>query len=512
MKKLKLITAPIFYVNAKPHIGHLYSTVMADTLARYHRLNGFPALLSVGTDEHGLKVQQAALSAKMTPILFCDSISVKFRELFERADIHGSFIRTTEKRHDLAVKALWRKIEDNGFIYKGWHEGWYSISDESFVVEAQVEEKVVGGILGNYSKETGKKVEWLKEENYKFRLSLFKGALLNWIDKATVIYPESQRKVVMDQLRQQDLPDLSISRLKSRVSWGITVPGDDNHVVYVWLDALTNYLTNVGFPEKDFAWPPECHVIGKDILKFHAIYWPAFLMAAELSLPKKIISHGHWLINNRKMSKSDGNGVDTEFMMQKYGIETLRYFLMRDGGISIDPEFKEEMVSLRYKKDLAGQLGNLAMRSTSLKINPSGLIPNSLIINSSKDEQEILNLCNSLRNDVNELIEVGKIAEALAHISTLVAKINKYWSIVEPWRFEDTDANRKRLLNILYITCEGMRIVAILMQPVMPSTMLMLLDALRVPRDERSFDKAVIGGCSVRDRIVSRIPPLFPKL
>ena len=333
---------------------------------------------------------------------------------------------------------FWNEIEQAGYIYKGFHEGWYSVSDETFVPESQIEDVIRDGISIKVSKESGKVVEWTKEENYKFRLSAFKERLLEWLLKnPKVIVPSNQYKDILNQLKENELGDLSISRLRSKVSWGIPVPNDDHHVIYVWLDALTNYLTVTGYPfdnqnpaiqkkthptltlidnDNQSArnhlpdWPASWHIVGRDIIKFHAIYWPAFLMAANLPLPKKILSHGHWLVGNQKMSKSSGNGVDANQVLEKYGIDAIRYFLLRDGGISINPgtilyfsfvvnfiEFSMDTIMRRYKHDLAGQLGNLAMRATSLKINPTGKVPDSLATTASKEESEIMETCLHLR-------------------------------------------------------------------------------------------------------------------
>ncbi|KAJ3301771.1 methionyl-tRNA synthetase [Kappamyces sp. JEL0829] len=518
-KEVKYITAPIFYVNAQPHIGHLYTSVMADVMKRWYQLKGFETLYSVGTDEHGLKIQQAAQGAGKSPQLFCDEISEEFKKLFHRAKVEPTdYIRTSEDRHYAAVTALWKRLQDGGWIYKGYHEGWYSVSDETFVPESQIEERWTNGspqMTRQYSKESGKVVEWTREENYKFKLSAFQRPLIEWLEaNDETIVPPHHHRDILAQLKEGELQDLSISRLKSRVSWGIPVPGDPDHVIYVWLDALTNYLTVTGFPwkqEMPLAWPASWHIVGKDIIKFHAIYWPAFLMAANLPLPKRILSHGHWLVSNQKMSKSSGNGVDPYQLLDKYGVDAVRYFLLRDGGIAIDPEFSLETVMRRYKHDLAGHLGNLTMRSTSKKINPTGMVPDSYRSDlTNEDEQSILAMCGQLGATVDGYVEKGQFAEALSHITKLVAAINRYWSIVEPWHFKPDETDK--LQNVLYVSFEGIRIAAILLQPVMPAAASSVLDTLQVPLEERTYSHANLGKCSIRDRRVVPAKPLFPPI
>jgi methionyl-tRNA synthetase len=396
----KFITSPIFYVNSKPHIGHLYSATLADVFKRYWEFQGFHSMYSIGTDEHGLKIQQQAEREGLKPLELCDRITLEFKTLFDSTNVsYTDYIRTTEKRHEKAVHEIWNRLMDGGYIYKGYHEGWYSISDECFVPESQTYTETRDGKEVVLSKESGKPVEWTREENYKFKLNEFKARLLEWLEESpNAIVPPHAYREVLQHLKSPDLGDISVSRLKSRVQWGISVPNDPDHVVYVWLDALTNYLTVSGYPLKTQGWPATLHVVGKDILKFHAIYWPAFLMAAGLPLPKQILSHGHWLIQNQKMSKSSGNGVDPFLLIDHYGIDPIRYFLIRDGGITIDPEFSLATIWRRYKHDLAGHLGNLCMRCSSKKINPSGMIPTSVgSLPLLEEEKVILEMCRTVR-------------------------------------------------------------------------------------------------------------------
>eukprot|EP01119_Soliformovum_irregulare_P018736 TRINITY_DN5799_c0_g2_i1.p1 TRINITY_DN5799_c0_g2~~TRINITY_DN5799_c0_g2_i1.p1 ORF type:complete len:391 (-),score=71.39 TRINITY_DN5799_c0_g2_i1:920-2092(-) len=322
---VNLITTPIFYVNSSPHIGHLYSALIADCLARWNRIKGNDVLLTTGTDEHGMKIQQAAEKAGISPQEFCDNYSAEFQNLFQKANIsNDDFIRTTAPRHEKAVSEMWRRLRDKDLIYLGKYEGWYSVPDEAFLTEDQVTtiDDTVNGGFTKISIESGHRVDWVVEHNYRFKLEEFQQKLLHhYKTHPDTIVPNSKYNEVI-ALLSKGLPDLSISRIGSRVRWGLKVPDDPTQSVYVWLDALTNYLTVTGFPDEGFEkkWPAQYHVIGKDILKFHAIYWPAFLMGVGLPLPRKIVTHGHWTVNRVKMSKSLGNVISPETLFQEYGI------------------------------------------------------------------------------------------------------------------------------------------------------------------------------------------------
>ncbi|KAI8833045.1 Methionyl/Leucyl tRNA synthetase [Chytridium lagenaria] len=402
-----LITTPIFYVNAKPHIGHLYSAVLADVLKRWSVFRRVPCFLSTGTDEHGLKIQEASAKAGVDPGTFCASVSESFRGLFDRGNVsYDDYIRTAEPRHYAAVQHLWKKLEKSGYIYKGVHEGWYSISDETFFPETQVEKQFKkDGSTQMISKETGKVVEWSSEQNYKFRLSAFKEFLREWLkSNPEVIYPKAQYLNVLRAVEGDNaLSDISVSRPSSRLQWGIPVPQDPSQVIYVWLDALTNYLTVTGYPwesrneeVKAVAWPPKYHIVGKDIIKFHAIYWPAFLLAAGLELPQKIICHSHWLHNNEKMSKSLGNVVDPDELLKTYGSDVTRYFFIRDGSIEHDSEFSWASIDKRYR-ELGIHLGNLLSRCSGKKVNSNGSVPIVDFKSLDSEASIIMERCTSLR-------------------------------------------------------------------------------------------------------------------
>ena len=340
-KKPFYVSTPIYYVNDKPHLGHAYTTVACDAKARFHRLRGEPTQFLTGTDEHGQKLQRAAREAGMDPQAFCDMNSAKFRELWEKLDIsYDDYIRTTEERHIRGVQELWRRVEAAGDIYLGAYAGWYAVRDEAFYTESELTEAPGGVKLGP----TGAEVEWVEEPSYFFRLSKYAEPLLAHYEKNPLfVQPESRRNEVMSFVRG-GLKDLSLSR--TSFQWGIPVPGDEKHVIYVWFDALSNYLTAPGFDENGVRegspWPTDQHFIGKDILRFHAVYWPAFLLSAEVPLPGQVFSHGWWTVEGQKMSKSLGNAVDPHWLIEEYGVDAIRYFLLREIPFGLDGDFSPQ--------------------------------------------------------------------------------------------------------------------------------------------------------------------------
>ncbi|KAJ1719921.1 methionyl-tRNA synthetase [Coemansia erecta] len=526
------VTQPIFYVNSDPHIGHFYTAVLADTIKRYADMQGKLTKMSAGTDEHGLKIQQAAERAGKDPLEFCTQYSDRFRDL-QRASKASvtDFIRTTDAKHYRAVEHFWNVLVERGYIYKGEHSGWYAVSDEAFYTESQIEERLdeKTGIHRKVAIESGQPVEWVSEVNYKFKLTEFRDRLVDWIENnPDAVYPVIRRNEVLGWL-QSGLEDLSVSRPRSRQNWGIPVPGDSEHTVYVWIDALVNYATVDGYPwtDKPEFFPPDVQVVGKDIVRFHAVYWPALLMAAELPLPKRILAHAHWTMGSQKMSKSKGNVVDPFEAIKQYGVDPIRFFMIRNGGIANDGDYSSDEVMVRYKKDLAGQLGNLASRclSKALKADISKFAKiaqeqqdNNLV--SSRDT-DLRNVLIQIPNMVKQQFDKGEFGRGLGLIFDMLALANKHITDNEPWNLvksSDTDS-KCRVQVILFYSLEAVRIAATMMQPVMPEKTRAILQHLAIPPAASRWNDTQFG-CGWKDisadsmlgRPTSSISQLFPKL
>ena len=465
MSKNFYITTPIYYPSGKPHLGHAYSSIVADIFARFKKLEGYNVLFLTGTDEHGLKIQREAAKKQKSPKEFCDELSEKFRNLSKTLNLsNNDFIRTTEKRHFNSVEEIWNRLVKSGDIYLGKYSGWYSVSDEAYYDEDEIE--IIDG--KKISKVSGSKVDWVEEESFFFKLSSWTEKLLNhYNENKNFILPSSRKNEVINFVKK-GLKDLSVSR--TSFSWGIPVPNNKKHIIYVWLDALTNYLSAINFPNindkkyKDF-WPANIHIIGKDILRFHAVYWPAFLLAAKLPLPKRIFGHGWILSDEKKMSKSLGNILDPIEIIKNYGVDQLRYYLVKE--VSLGNDGSVSMMNLRncINNDLANNYGNLCQRVFSfIKKNCSNKIPknNTLL-------KEDIELLNKLKNNLPNLIEMmdnQKLNEFIKEVVGFSFDANKYFNDSEPWALKKNDPDRMK--TILFVVCEQIKNISILLNPIIP--------------------------------------------
>ncbi|KAK4217115.1 putative methionine--tRNA ligase [Rhypophila decipiens] len=513
-KKPFYVTTPIFYVNASPHVGHMYSMVLADVLKRWQKLAGRESLLCTGTDEHGMKVQQAAALAEVPPMQWCDENATKFQELADTTQIaYDRFIRTTDADHVEAVKHFWFLLEHHGYIYESKHEGWYCVSDECFYPESMIarrQDEFTGEVF-MASVETGNKVEWIEEKNYHFRMTALKDKLLKFYEENPGwIVPASGMTQVVDWVKN-NLEDLSISRPNKRLSWGIPVPEDPSQTIYVWVDALINYLTFAGFPTgtagelEAGGWPADVHVIGKDILRFHCVYWPALLLALDLPLPKRVLSHAHWTLDHRKMSKSKGNAVNPFLAIERFGLDAMRFYMIKDGGIADDADYHNEIIVDRYKKHLQGGLGNLLARVTRAKqwSFRDAVIAGRTYHHSSENGYDYVSVrcvahCEKLETlaaEVAEQMDKLNPGAALSRITQAISDANKFIAEVAPWNYmKDTKSPPERLagLRLIYMVGETLRLSGILLQPFMPDKATMLLDILGVAPEKRTLRHAVL--------------------
>ncbi|MCW5696576.1 MAG: methionine--tRNA ligase [Bauldia sp.] len=483
MKPKFYITTAISYPNGAPHIGHAYEALATDALARFKRLDGYDVFFLTGADEHGIKMVQTAAREGISAKELSDRNVPKFQAMVEALGCsNDAFIRTSEPRHHKASQEIWRRMAEAGDIYKDTYAGWYSIRDEAYYAEGETELRADGVRYGPQ----GTPVEWVEEESYFFRLSAFQDRLLaHYRDNPDFIGPAERRNEVVSFV-ESGLRDLSISR--TTFDWGVKVPDDPRHVMYVWVDALTNYLTGVGYPDDatQFGryWPADLHVIGKDIVRFHAVYWPAFLMSAGLPLPKRVFAHGFLFNRGEKMSKSVGNVVDPFDLIAAYGADQVRYFFLREVPFGQDGNYSVDGIVTRINADLANDLGNLAQRSLSMIArNCGGVVPNAGAL---KGEDEIiLAAARGLLDACRPAMESQQIHQALAAIWAVIADANRYFAGQAPWELRKTDP--QRMETVLYVTAEVVRIFAVLVQPVMPGAASRLLDLLAQPADRRDF-------------------------
>ena len=503
-----LITTAISYPNGAPHIGHAYEVIATDAIARFHRLDGRDVLFTTGTDEHGLKIQQTAAKAGVTPRAFVDDMAGRFKAVADRLDCtYDRFIRTTEPEHYAAAQELWRRMEANGDIYLAKYAGWYSVRDEAYYDEA---ETVVGPDGGRRSIKTDTPVEWMEEENYLFRLSNYQDRLLKlYAEQPDFLGPETRMNEVASFVRS-GLKDLSVSR--TTFDWGVPVPDHPGHVMYVWVDALTNYLTVTGFPDAEAPnarfWPASLHIIGKDIVRFHAVYWPAFLMSAGLPLPKRVFGHGFFLSRGEKMSKSLGNVVDPLDLVGTYGVDPVRYFLLREAPFGGDGNYDHEAIINRINADLANDLGNLAQRSLSMIAkNCEGTVPEPGAF--TEADERLLAAAAALPDKARGLMQNLALHAILAEIWAVVGEANRYFASEEPWKLRKSDP--ARMNTVLYVTVETLRRVGLMVQPFVPTAGGALLDLLAVPVDQRSF---AFTSAEHRLRAGTALPapaPIFPR-
>ena len=482
MTERVFLTTPIYYVNGAPHIGHAYTTIAADVYARWQRLDGADVLFLTGTDEHGQKVEKAARDAGVGPQAFVDRMSAGFQQLEGALNLsNDDFIRTTEERHKRACIALWRRLRDRGEIYLGHYEGWYAVRDEDFYDESELTTGPDGGRLAP----TGAPVEWVREPNYLFRLSAWQDRLLAFYEaNPDFIGPASRRNEVLSFVRS-GLRDLSVSR--TSFTWGIPVPDDPGHVMYVWLDALTNYLTAAGYPdaldERGF-WPPTLQIVGKDILRFHTVYWPAFLLAAGLAVPKRVFAHGWWTVDGAKISKSVGNVVDPRDLIARFGLDPVRFFLLREVPFGNDGDFSERALIGRMNVELANDLGNLAQRTLSfIAKNAGGVLPPAGA--RTADDAALLADAAGLPALLREAIGRQAFHEALEATWRVIRSANGYIDRQAPWTLRKTDP--ARMAAVLRVLSDVLRAVATVLQPFMPGSMARMLDQLGVPDGARSF-------------------------
>ena len=478
------ITTAISYPNGLPHIGHAYEAIATDVLARFKRLDGYNVYFLTGTDEHGIKMQQTAAAEGISPAELANRNTPLFQEMVKALNCsNDDFLRTSEARHHAASQEIWRRMDANGDIYPGTYSGWYSVRDEAYYDESELSD----GEGGEKLSPQGTPVTWVDEESYFFKLSAYQDKLLaHYEAHPEFIGPDVRRNEVVSFVKG-GLRDLSISR--TTFDWGVSVPGDERHVMYVWVDALTNYITGVGFPDeaseafKTF-WPADAHIIGKDIIRFHAVYWPAFLMSAGIELPKRVFAHGFLFNRGEKMSKSVGNVIDPFALAEHFGVDQMRYFFLREVPFGRDGNYSHEAIVNRINADLANDLGNLAQRSLSMiGKNCAGVLPECGPLDA--DDEAILKAADTVIESARTAMDTQAIHRALEAIWSVVADANRYFAAAEPWALKKSDP--ERMGTVLYVTAEVVRQIAVLTQAIMPDSSAKMLDQLAVPSGARDF-------------------------
>jgi methionyl-tRNA synthetase len=508
MFKTFYITTPIYYPSAKPHMGHAYSSIIADFFARFKKIDGFDVQFLTGTDEHGLKIQRSAEKQNIEPLEFCNQISKTFRDLSQTLNLTNTdFIRTTEERHKKTVQHLWKELEKNDDIYLSKYSGWYSVSDEAFYNEDEIE--TIDGVKRSISSKSS--VEWIEEESYFFRLSKWEKPLLEYYEThPNFIAPESRKNEVISFVKS-GLKDLSVSR--KSFSWGIKVPNNNDHVIYVWLDALTNYISALNYPNtndelfKNF-WPASIHLIGKDILRFHAVYWPAFLLAAKIELPQRVYGHGWILSGDEKMSKSKGNILDPIEIINQYGLDPLRYYLIKEVSFGNDGNISQERLEDCINSDLANNFGNLCQRVTAFAAkNCDGKIPAD--INFLDEDLLILNKFKDNLDNIRSKIDDQNINFYIDYIVNSLFEANKYFNDQEPWKKKD---DLTRLNTIVYTTLEIVRKISFLLYPIIPGSSQKALKIFDIEENKIKLDTITENEYLTKGNNLNKIDILFKKI
>lgn len=508
MSKTYYLTTPLYYVNARPHIGHAYTNILCDSFARFHRFLGEDVFFMTGTDEHGTKIEKTAQEKGLEPQAYVDEMVPHFRDLWERLGIrHDYFIRTTGAEHKEVVCHILRDLEDRGEIYKANYTGWYSIKSETFYAESE--------LIDGRCPDTGGEVQKIEEENYFFRMSKYQEWLISYIQENTgFIQPEMRRNEILGFLKQP-LEDLCITRPSERLKWGIPYPGSKDHVIYVWFDALINYVSGAGYAvdAERFKrlWPADAHVIGKDIIRHHAVYWPIMLKACGLPMPKKILAHGWWTLSGAKVSKSSGNIVDPIALIEKYGVDAFRYFLLNEVTVGMDGAYSEDLIRERYRTDLANDLGNLWFRTASMIGRYfNGALPEPP---GEGADLELVRMTASLYEKVYAAMQVYNPREALASIWTVITRANQFIEEQKPWVLAKDEAKAGELAGTLFALADSLAHIACLLQSFLPESAASILSNLRLPvpmpvSSAESFRKVLVTPGTV----IERGEPLFPKL